>query len=97
MAHPLGDAFWPNNRPQTNRNSVKTLTKTGPYQTSTAEFRLNYVQLIGIGQQISFGQALIWQAWTLAGIAAASGTFPAILAHNGPFFVLKYLTKSHNA
>ena len=63
----------------------------------SAEFRLNYVQLIGIGQQLSFGQALIWQAWTLAGIAAASGTFPAIPAHNGPFFVLKYLTKSHNA
>ena len=62
MAHPLDDAFWPNNRPQTNRNSVKTLTKTGPYQTSTAEFRLNYVQLIGIGQQISFGQVLIAQS-----------------------------------
>ena len=60
MAHPLDDAFWPNNRPQKNRNSVKTLTKTGPYQTSTAEFWLNYVQLIGIGQQISFGHALIW-------------------------------------
>ena len=52
MAHPLGDAFWPNNRSQTNRNSVKTLTKTGPYQTSTAEFRLNYIQLIGMRLQV---------------------------------------------
>ena len=40
MAHPLDDSFWPNNRPQTNRNGVKTLTKTGPYQTPTAEFRI---------------------------------------------------------
>ena len=53
--------------------------------------------LLVLASNYFFGQALIWQAWTLAGIAAASGTFPAIPAHNGPFFVLKYLTKSHNA